>query len=140
MPLIAHPGLYRVAQLTVCLLYLAVLCWACANIGYWTNVTGAVILGISTSILTTMTLLYHILTLYRHHTHTTTRTSLIAPSLSPNPVVTLGKIAAEILLLAMWAGTGALMLRPKGKDFRFLFDEPPYVAWGMAVALVGVEL
>jgi len=32
------------------------------------------------------------------------------------------------------------MLRPKGKDFRVLFEEPPRVAWGVAVAVAGVEM
>lgn len=32
------------------------------------------------------------------------------------------------------------MLRPKGKDFRVLFDEPPRVVWGVAVAVAAVEM
>lgn len=29
---------------------------------------------------------------------------------------------------------------PKGKDFRVLFEEPPRVAWGVGVAVAGVEM
>jgi len=32
------------------------------------------------------------------------------------------------------------MLLPKGKDFKLLFEKPPYVEWVCAVALAGVEM
>lgn len=52
----------------------------------------------------------------------------------------IAKIGAEISLLVLWAGAAACMLMPKGKDFRVLFDEPPRVAWGVAVAVAAVEM
>ena len=31
------------------------------------------------------------------------------------------------------------MLLPKGKDFRELFDKPPHIVWGVAIAIAILE-
>lgn len=31
------------------------------------------------------------------------------------------------------------MLLPKGKDFRVLFDKPPHIVWGVAIAVAILE-
>lgn len=90
---------------------------------------------VSTSLLTTLHLTHHLYALHRTHTTTTT---LVAPSKSQ--LVAIATVAAEMALLLLWAGATACMLRPKGKDFRVLFDEPPRVVWGVAVAVAGVEM
>ena len=46
----------------------------------------------------------------------------------------------ELTLLAFWYGTMVLMCQPKGKDYKNMFDRPPYVPWGMGLFCAAVEM
>ncbi len=87
----------------------------------------------STSILTDILVFYHLATLCHAHTST----SLIG--VSSSRLATFGMIMAEIGMIAAWAATAMAMLRPKGKDFKHLFDRPPIVTWTVAVALAFLQ-
>jgi len=50
------------------------------------------------------------------------------------------RILLEFILLAFWAAAFVTMLLPKGKDFKLLFEKPPYVEWDCAVALAAIEM
>lgn len=50
------------------------------------------------------------------------------------------RVLYEFLLIALWCAAFVTMLLPKGKDFRLLFDKPPYVQWDCAAVFAAIEL
>ena len=50
------------------------------------------------------------------------------------------RVLSDFILIALWCAASVTMLLPKGKDFRLLFDRPPYVQWDCAVVLAVIEL
>ena len=41
--------------------------------------------------------------------------------------------------MILWITTTVYMCGSKGKDYRHLFDEPPYFPWGFAAGLAGIQ-
>ena len=50
------------------------------------------------------------------------------------------RVIFEFIMMALWTASFITMLLPKGKDFRLLFNKPPYVEWDVAVALAALEV
>ena len=49
------------------------------------------------------------------------------------------RIMSEFIMMALWIASFITMLLPKGKDFRVLFDKPPHIVWGVAIAIAILE-
>jgi len=45
------------------------------------------------------------------------------------------RMIIELIIMVLWGTTLVTMTLPKGKDFKHLFDEPPYWKWSIAVVL-----
>ncbi|KAI9822509.1 MAG: hypothetical protein M1827_000228 [Pycnora praestabilis] len=112
----------RITQLFLCPTFLVLLCYAVAHRGYWTKTSGALALGIITSLFNLAVSSYH---LYTAH---------YLKRISQTWFTRMSRYLVELLLVLMWAATTALMVRPKGKDFRLAFDKPPKVIWIMCIA------
>ena len=50
------------------------------------------------------------------------------------------RVLFELILIALWCAAFVTMLLPKGKDFRLLFNRPPYVQWNCAAVFAAIEL
>ena len=50
------------------------------------------------------------------------------------------RVVFEFVMMALWAAAFVTMLLPKGKDFRLLFNKPPYAEWDVAVVLAAFQV
>ena len=120
----------RYIQLLFSILVLILLCYAGSNRGWWTNITAGLVLGIASSALALLATGYGIYTLHKSSTNLFDGESMGKAVLVVTP---------DVLLLLMWAGTAALMIKPKGKNWRKPYDYPPYFSWVAGIVLSIVE-
>ncbi|KAI9775950.1 MAG: hypothetical protein M1835_005650 [Candelina submexicana] len=118
----------RYAQILISLIFFVLLCYSSTHRGYWDNISGAVGLGVFASIFTFTTAGYSIYTIHR------------ALTLSTSTLITLIRLIQEAILVLAWAGTAALMIKPKGKNYKKLLDDPPWPTWTVDIVLAFVEL
>ena len=49
-------------------------------------------------------------------------------------------ITREVLLCGFWIATFITMMLPKGKDFKHMFDQPPYTSWIFSILCAAMEM
>ena len=65
----------------------------------------------------------------------------LAPSTKPSIYLFRSfRVLSELIIIALWSGAFVTMLLPKGKDFRLLFQRPPFVQWDCAAVLAAIEM
>lgn len=146
-----------VLQVINCLAYLVLMVWSAVHHGWWMHINPIVACGGISSksdcwsyrrrhaniYMSVVLALSTILAILYFVCHTLGDRSLDGPGihhLTPcrrfkfmSPTCNMIGLVWGILLAAM-------VITPKGKDFRNLFDQPPYTAWGVAGSLAVVEV
>ena len=50
------------------------------------------------------------------------------------------RIILEFVMIAVWSASFITMLLPKGKDYRKLFNSPPYAEWDVAAVIASFQM
>lgn len=143
----------RVAQLVLGIIFLVLICYDGTHRSWWRNINGPLAVGVISAIFTFVVTAYSIFTHHRSN-----------PFSGGSTMITLARIAAEILVLLLWIASAALMLRPRGgceqkhkaktgteeqlktmycwndawKDGK-RYDDQPIKTWDTAIALSLIE-
>ena len=146
----------RIFEIVLALIEIILLSYSGVHHGYWNNLGSA--LGFGSTFLQLLPPRPHSSTTctYSHSRHTLTARTTVTASILTVPIaaVTLAKyndarattsrhrfflyymrVITEIILIAFWTAAFISMLLPKGKDYRQLFDKPPYVWWDIAILI-----
>lgn len=93
----------RCFQLCFALAFLIVLCWCGVHRAWWNNITGALAIGVITTIITFAIIGHAIFTQIRSN-----------PFSSRGSVYQIVRLLVEVVTFLLWIATVVLMLRPKG--------------------------
>ncbi|KAK3177000.1 hypothetical protein OEA41_008326 [Lepraria neglecta] len=119
----------RILQVTLAFIYLILICYSGVHHGYWNNLSQPLGFGISSSMLT---ILISVPSLLKRDLSTSTAVG--------SYVLRFMRVVFEFVMMALWAAAFVTMLLPKGKDFRLLFNKPPYAEWDIAVVLAAFQV
>ncbi|KAL6716908.1 hypothetical protein ACLMJK_004820 [Lecanora helva] len=122
--------LLRANQIIFALIVLIMLCYSGVHHGWWRNLGQPLGFGITASLLT---LVIAIPTIFGY-------TSTAVTASHRAFFLHFMRVIAEFVLIALWSATFATMLLPKGKDFKLLFERPPYAEWDVAACLSAFEM
>ncbi|MCJ1343853.1 hypothetical protein MMC31_002050 [Peltigera leucophlebia] len=130
----------RIAELVFGLVFLILICYAGVHRGWWTNINGALAVGVITSVITFGVTGYGI---FLHHRQN--------PFAGGSKLATLARVFAEIITALLWVATATLMLRHKGGCENRSIDgiycrankkwvDRPLVTWTVAIAFSFVQI
>jgi hypothetical protein len=122
----------RYIQILLTILFLILLCFAGINHGWWTDITAGLALGAISGGVALLSNSYSIYTLHQNSSN-----NPFGGESVPRAVLV---AAPDVMLLLLWAGTVAVMAKPKGKNWRKPYDLPPYVSWVACIVLGVVDL
>ncbi|KAK0511757.1 hypothetical protein JMJ35_006330 [Cladonia borealis] len=119
---------FRILQIIMAVIYLILICYAGVHHGYWNSLVQPLGFGISTSLATILVSIPSIL-----------KQSITTKTAVRGHFIHFLRIISEFIMMALWIASFITMLLPKGKDFRVLFDKPPHIVWGVAIAIAILE-